>query len=343
MQDQPNYKMADHRKSVAKEKRVLLRRKILSSRITVVGGSIVILLSLLAIIGPLLTPYSPYDLSPNALQGPSSSHLMGTDEFGRDLATRIIFGARTSLGIGLSVALITAFFGSVIGLLGSYYHVVDNILMRIMDGLMAFPSILLAISLMAALGAKSGNVVLALSVVFTPYVARVVRSAALSIKDQLYIDAARVQGASDFRIILKHVTPNILSPLVVQVTFIFADAIINEASLSFLGAGVPAPAPSWGSTLLAGKTAIFESSWMVVFAGIVIILSVLGLNLLGDGLRDLLDPHVQNIRKRRSPFAFFRGLVSSDRGAATAPGVEHPLGEVEAVGERPDEGRGRNT
>ncbi|GAA4658341.1 ABC transporter permease [Arthrobacter cryoconiti] len=328
-------KVLTQRTLVAPSKRSMFVRKIMGSRFTVFGGSIVILLALLAIVGPLLTPYNPLELGPDALAGPSASHWMGTDEFGRDLATRILYGARTSLGIGASVALITAFFGATIGLLASYYRAADNILMRIMDGLMAFPSILLAISLMAALGPKTENVVLSLSVVFTPYIARVVRSAALSIKDELYIDAARVQGVSDLRIILKHVAPNILSPLVVQVTFIFADAIINEASLSFLGAGVPAPAPSWGSILLAGKSVIFESSWMVIFAGGIIILSVLGLNLLGDGLRDLLDPHVQNIRKKRKPFLIFRGLISSRRVPAAFADVEPLLEDQVDVDENP--------
>ena len=162
--------------------------------------------------------------------------------------------------------------------------------MRISDGLMAFPAILLAIAIMAAMGQQTSNVIIALSIVFTPYVARIVRSAALVAKEQTYVEALRSQGASLFRILWINIFPNVLSPLIVQATFVFADSIITEAALSFLGAGVPPPAPSWGNMLLDGKTLIYNAWWMTVFPGAFIMSTILAVNLLGDGLRDLLDP-----------------------------------------------------
>ncbi|MFT9846666.1 ABC transporter permease [Aneurinibacillus sp. REN35] len=287
------------RDSLKKQQRQLAIRRFFSNKLMVIGSVIVLFLLLIVMIGPLLTPYDPYEMEvADRLQGPSSQHLLGTDDFGRDLFTRIVYGAKVSMGIGFSVAMITSFMGMVIGLYASYYRTLDNILMRITDGLMAFPSILLAIALMAALGPKMGNVILALSIVFTPYIARVVRSSALVIKEETYIEAMRAQGASDTRIIWLHIAPNTLSPLVVQATFIFADAIITEASLSYLGAGVPSPNPSWGNILYDGKLVIFNAWWMVVFSGLVIVASVLGLNLLGDGLRDFLDPKTNNNKNK---------------------------------------------
>lgn len=297
---QVNIERAKIKHTLKKEQRNLFFRKFLSNKLMVIGSIIIVFLLLLTIFGPLFTPYTPYQMEPiDKLQGPSAEHLLGTDEYGRDLFTRIVYGAKVSMGIGLSVSIISSIIGLIIGLCASYFRYLDGILMRIMDGLMAFPSILLAIALMAALGPKTGNVILALTIVFTPYIARVVRSAALVIKEETYIEAMKAQGASTFRIIWQHITPNILSPMIVQATFIFADAIINEASLSFLGAGVPTPDPSWGNILYDGKMVIFNTPWMVIFSGIMIVLSVLGLNLLGDGLRDLLDPHIKGGKKKK--------------------------------------------
>lgn len=297
---QINIERAKIKHTLKKEQRNLFLRKFLSTKLMVIGSMIIVFLLLLTILGPLFTTYTPYEMEPiNKLQGPSAEHFLGTDEYGRDLFTRIVYGAKVSMGIGLSVSIISSIIGLIIGLCASYFRVLDGILMRIMDGLMAFPSILLAIALMAALGPKTGNVILALTIVFTPYIARVVRSAALVIKEETYIEAMKAQGASTFRIISRHITPNILSPMIVQATFIFADAIITEASLSFLGAGVPTPDPSWGNILYDGKMVIFNTPWMVIFSGILIVLSVLGLNLLGDGLRDLLDPHIKGGKKKK--------------------------------------------
>ena len=259
-----------------------------------------LVLVLLAVVGPFFTSYDQYEMSiVDRLLGPSGVHILGTDEFGRDLLTRIIYGARVSLLVGITVAVLSSLFGLIIGLYASFYKPLDHVLMRICDGLIAIPGILLAIALMAALGASALNVIIALTIVFTPNIARVVRASALVIKEQTYIEAMYAQGASNTRIIWLHIMPNTLSPLLVQATFVFAEAIISEAALSFLGAGIPAPEPSWGNILQAGKLVIYKAWWMVVVPGVFIILAVLSLNLLGDGLRDYLDPRTKNIPSRK--------------------------------------------
>ena len=278
--------------SMKKQQRKILFRRLLRNKGIVIGGITMIFLTLLALIGPIAVPYGPYEMIvTDRLQGPSAQHLLGTDNFGRDLLTRMAYGARMSLGVGLSVAFLSCLFGMIIGLLASYFRALDNILMRICDGLMAIPGVLLAIALVAALGPKQENIIIALTIVFIPNVARVVRSSALIIREETYIEAIRAQGASTWRIIALHIAPNTIAPLIVQASFIFADAIITEAALSFLGAGIPAPDPSWGNILYDGKVVIFNAWWMTVFPGILIVLSVLGLNLLGDGIRDHIDPH----------------------------------------------------
>ncbi|PLR95972.1 ABC transporter permease [Bacillus sp. T33-2] len=277
---------------IKKERRQLLLRRFLSNKLAVTGSIIIAAVILFTILGPLLASQSPYELAAKErLQAPSGEHVFGTDNYGRDLFSRVAHGAKVSIGVGFSVALITSLVGMLIGLYAAYNRVLDNVLMRICDGLMAFPAILLAIAIMAAIGPRTENVIIALAFVFTPYVARTVRSSALVIKEQTYIEALRAQGASSARIIWLNIAPNVISPLVVQATFIFADSIIVEAALSFLGAGIPAPAPSWGNLLYDGKMVIFNAWWMTIFPGIAIMLTVFGLNLFGDGIRDLLDPH----------------------------------------------------
>jgi peptide/nickel transport system permease protein len=281
-----------------KRERQLFIRRFLSNHHIVTGGIITIFLILVALVGPLLVTFDPYEmLTANRLQGPSAEHLLGTDNFGRDLLARIAYGAQTTMKVGVLTASICSILGMIIGLYASYYRVLDHILMRICDGLMAIPAILLAIALMAAIGPSTFNVIIALSVVLTPSVVRVVRSAAIRVREQTYIEAMRALGASPSRIIWFHIMPNTVSPLLVQATFVFAEVILTEAALSFLGAGVPAPHPSWGNILYDGKLVIFNTWWMTVFPGIMIFLSVLGLNLLGDGLRDLIDPHTKNTKK----------------------------------------------
>ncbi|RAR43067.1 ABC transporter permease [Paenibacillus sp. MDMC362] len=286
-------------KKLKKEQRALGYRRLRSNYGLLIGATIFVLLVILALIGPLFTTYGPYDMKVvDRLTPPGAEHWLGTDEFGRDLLTRLLFGARVSISVGLVVALLSSALGLVIGVYATYYKTLDHILMRICDGLIAIPGILLAIALMAALGASAINVITALTIVFTPNIARVVRSAALVVREQTYIEAMHVQGASATRIIWQHIVPNVLSPLLVQATFVFAEAIISEAALSFLGAGIPAPEASWGNILQASKLVIYKAWWMVVFPGATLVLSVLSLNLLGDGLRDLLDPRVkQKLRK----------------------------------------------
>lgn len=282
------------------EQRRLTFLRLRSNASLLIGGSILGLLILIAVFGPLLAPYDPYAMKVlDRLKPPGASHWFGTDEFGRDLLTRVFYGARVSIGIGLAVTLLSSILGLVIGIYAAFYRTLDHILMRICDGLIAFPGILLAIALMATLGASSTNVVIALTAVFTPNIARIVRSAALVVREQTYIEAMRAQGASQTRILWRHVVPNTLSPLFVQAAFVFAEAILSEAALSFLGAGIPAPEPSWGSILQASKPVISKAWWMVAFPGGALVLSVLGLNLLGDGLRDHLDPRSNSKRKRK--------------------------------------------
>lgn len=280
------------KKEMKDKHRSLMVKKFRSNKLALTGAIILTIIIISAIFFPLFISSSPYELDTvNRLQAPSPEHIFGTDNYGRDLLSRVIYGARVSLVVGFSVALLTALLGTIMGLYSAYYKRIDGLLMRISDGLMAFPAILLAIAIMASLGANTTNVIIALTIVFSPLVARTIRSASLVIKEQTYIEALKAQGASTSRIIWSNIFPNIISPLIVQATFIFADSIIVEAALSFLGAGIPAPAPSWGNLLYDGKTVIFNAWWMTLFPGLAIMLTVFGLNLFGDGLRDLLDPH----------------------------------------------------
>ena len=258
-------------------------------------SAIFLLLALLtAVLAPLLTPHDPTFLDPAVrLQGPSTEHWMGTDDRGRDVFSRVIYGGRVSLAIGLSVTLAAALLGSVLGLLSGYFPPLDTPIMRTLDGLMAFPSILLAIAIMASLGPSAVNVFIALAVVYTPTVARLVRSTTLVIKQQAYVESARSIGMANDEILRRYVFPNGLSPLIVQCTFVVAFAIISEASLSFLGAGVDPETPTWGNMLRDGQRVLQVAWWLALFPGIALVLTVLSLNLLGDALRDALDPRVR--------------------------------------------------
>ncbi|WP_144460520.1 ABC transporter permease [Siminovitchia fortis] len=286
------------KREIAKERRALFLRRVWANKMVVVGGVIIFLITLLALAAPLITQFTPYDLEAvNRLKPPNATHWFGTDNFGRDIFSRVVYGARVSLAVGLSVAIITGFLGLLIGMYSSFYRILDHILMRIADGLMAFPSILLAIAIMAVMGPKPINVVIAIVIVETPGVARIVRSAALVVKEQTYIEAARAQGASSWKIIWSHIAPNVLTPLIVQITYVFSVSMIIEASLSFLGTGIPVPEPSWGNILYDGKSVIQTAWWMTVFPGMFLLLAVLGSNLLGDGIRDLIDPQSNKAKK----------------------------------------------
>lgn len=279
------------RKKLLKEQRELQLHKFLRNRMSVVGLVIVIVMLTLAILAPVIAQCDPLTIDMKVrLKAPNAVHWFGTDSMGRDLFARVLYGARISMFVGFTVGIISGLFGMMLGLYASTNPYLDNILMRFCDGLKAIPSTLLAITLMTVLGADIKNVIIALTVVNTPSMARLARGSALVAREQTYVEAMRCLGASKSRILWKHIAPNILSPIIVQMTFVFASSIITEAALSFLGAGVPAPAPSWGNILNEGKSVIYNAWWMIVFPGTFTALSVLGLNLLGDGIRDMLDP-----------------------------------------------------
>lgn len=281
------------------EQRQLRKERLLASPGLIIGTVGFALVLALAILVPLIS-----DADPNAmavvdrLKPPSGAHILGTDEFGRDIFIRLMYGARVSLWVGGCVALFSCVLGVIIGIYASYFKVLDHILMRICDGLIAIPGILLAIALIAALGTSSWNVVVALTIVYTPSVARTVRASAMVVREQAYVEAAKVQGFSSFRILWKLILPGVISPLTVQASFIFAQAIISEASLSFLGAGIPAPAASWGNMLQASKQVFSKAPWTMICPGAAVILCVLSLNLLGDGLRDFMDPRTKGGAKK---------------------------------------------
>lgn len=279
------------RNRLLKEQRELLLHKFLRNRLAVTGGLITAAMLILAVLAPVLAPQGPLDMVvTDRLLAPSSAHLFGTDTFGRDVFTRILYGARVSMTIGFFVGLITMTVGMILGLFASYFKLLDEILMRICDGLNAIPSTLLAIAFMSALGASITNVIVSLSIVAIPRMARIARSQALVVKEQTYIEAIAAAGADPIHIMFRHIAPNILSPVIVQASYVFANAIITEAALSFLGVGVPVPEPSWGNILYEGKDVIYNAWWMIVYPAAFTALTVFGLNLFGDGLRDLLDP-----------------------------------------------------
>ena len=284
---------------ILREQRQIRRERFFSSPGLIMGLTVFILIVMAAIIIPAVANVDPNAMAiADRLKGPSLKHPFGTDEFGRDLMIRVLYGARVSLLAGGTVALLSCALGTVIGIYASYFKILDHILMRICEGLIAIPGVLLAIALMAALGVSNLNVIIALTIVYTPSVARIVRSSALVTREQPYVEAAKVQGAGSGRILRKLILPGVISPLTVQASFIFAQAIISEASLSFLGAGIPAPAASWGNILQGSKQVLQKAPWTVIFPGLAVVLCVLSLNLLGDGLRDYLDPRTAGRKKR---------------------------------------------
>lgn len=257
-----------------------------------IGFVLASIVVLAAILGPLLSPYDPVAQSiRERFQGPSAAHLLGTDNFGRDTLSRILHGYRTSIGVSLGAVGLATVLGGLIGLMAAYFGGwVDRILMRLMDILLAFPIILLAIAILAVLGPGSFNTGLAIGIVYTPIFARLARGPALTVLNWDYVSAARALGSSPARILARHVTPNILAPLMVQVTLSLSTAVLVEASLSFLGLGTQPPTPSLGLMLSESRNTMLLSPWVSVFSGLAILLASLGFNLFGDGLRDLLDP-----------------------------------------------------
>jgi peptide/nickel transport system permease protein len=271
----------------------LLRRR----RIAMIGAILVALNVLVAVFAPVIGRWEPQLLDVKArLAPPTLTHWMGTDDVGRDVWSRVVYGTRLSMLVGGVVMLFSFVGGIVFGLLGGYYRPLDNVLMRIMDGFMAFPPIILAIALMASLGPSVANVIVALGIVYVPRVARIVRGSVLVIRETPYVEAALALGVPDRRVLARHVLPNCLSPVIVQGTFIFAAAVLGEAALSFLGVGVPPQIPSWGNVLAEGRLYLQQAPWLTLFPGAAIMACILGLNLFGDGLRDLLDPKMQSVR-----------------------------------------------
>jgi peptide/nickel transport system permease protein len=269
-------------------------RRLLRNRNVVIGASIFLILLLAAIFAGALATHNPTRLYPgNRLKPPSADHYLGTDEFGRDVYSLVLHGARISLLVGGVTMILTSLGGIVIGLIAGYYKRLDLGIMRVMDGLMAFPGILLAIALMAARGPGVWNVIFALSVVYMPRTAIIIRSTVLSLRELDYVQAARALGRHDLNIAFRHILPNCVGPLLVQGTFIFAYAVLAEAILGFLGVGVPPYVPSWGNVIASGKNVIREAFWVSLFPGIALTLAGLSLNLLGDGLRDTLDPRLR--------------------------------------------------
>jgi len=266
-------------------------RRLLGHRSFLIGSIILVLFVSVAVFAPLLAPHGPTEIDYRTiLSPPSAENWFGTDAFGRDVASRMIYGTRVSLRIGLIVVVMTGILGTLLGTMASYVRWLDGLFMRTLDGLMAFPGVLLAIALAAALGPSEINAIIALTVTFTPRTARIVRASVLVVQGMQYVEAARAIGAGHARIVFRYIQANSLSPLIVQLTFVFAVSIIAEAILSFLGVGPPPPAPSLGNIIAEGRNYVQEAWWIAVFPGLAIAVAVLGLNLMGDGLRDVIDP-----------------------------------------------------
>lgn len=259
---------------------------------TMVGGLILFSLMVLMAVGaPYWGTIDPLELNPiERLRAPSLTHWFGTDMLGRDLYSRTVYGSRVSLAVGICVTTLSMSIGLTIGLVSGYHRHLDTIVMRVMDGLLAIPAILLAIALMALVSASVQTVIIALTIPEIPRVVRVVRAVVLSLREQAYIEASRATGAKLLRILVRHILPNTMAPLLVQGTYICASAVIVEAYLSFLGAGTPPEIASWGNVMAEGRTYVRIAFWIVLFPGLCLAATVLAINMIGDGLRDTLDP-----------------------------------------------------
>lgn len=269
--------------------RRLFRHKLFVSGLFLFG-----LILAAAILAPWITNVDPTKLAMRMkFREPSADWLFGTDNFGRSLWSRVLYGAQLSMLIGVSVVAINAVFGTLIGALAGYFRALDNGLMRVNDALMAFPAILLAIAITAALGPSTFNAILALAVVYIPRTARIVRASVIVLREMEYVQAAVAAGAGHWRILRRHILPNAMAPLIVQLSFLFAYAVLSEATLSFLGLGAVPPTPTWGNIMAEGRQYLSEAPWIITIPGIFLMITVMGLNLLGDGLRDVLDPRLR--------------------------------------------------
>ena len=258
-----------------------------------IGGAILVAMIAVAVFAPWLGTIDPQAVAPiKRLKPPSAEFWFGTDMLGRDVYSRVVYGARVSLVVGLAVAMFSTFLGLTIGLLTGYVRAVDAVVMRVMDGLMSIPSVLLAIALMALTKASIGNVIAAITLAEVPRVVRLVRSLVLSLREQPYVEAAISAGTTLPLILVRHILPNIVAPLLVQGTYVCGSARITEAILSFIGAGTPPNIPSWGNIMAEGRSMIQIAGTLILFPGIFLSLTVLAVNLLGDGMRDALDPRL---------------------------------------------------
>jgi peptide/nickel transport system permease protein len=269
--------------------------RLIRSRPTLAAGLVILVtMTALAVLAPWVAPHSPVRLSiANRLKPPSAIYWFGTDEFGRDVLSRAMFAGRVSLLVGFAVVVVSSLLGVTLGLVAGFFKRLDTPVARVIDAMMAFPEILLAISLVAALGPSLANVILALSIVYAPRLARIVRASTLVIRELPYVEAARALGVSTPRILVSHVLRNLISPVLVQGSFVFASAMLAEAALSFLGVGVNPEIPTWGNMINAGRDYVGTADWLMLFPGIAIVLAVLSLQMIGDGLRDLLDPRLR--------------------------------------------------
>ena len=279
--------------AVARLARGRVVRHLARHRAFLTGSALFLGVLVVAVLADAIAPTAPAAMRfRDRFTPPGAAFPLGTDNFGRNLLSRVVYGARLSLEIGFSVVVLTGVAGTLLGAAGGYFRRLDVWLIAILDALMAFPTVLLAVGITAALGPSAANAVIALTAVYTPRTARIVRASVLVIRELDYVQAARASGADHRRILLHHVLPNSMAPLIVQLTFIFAYAILAEAILSFLGMGPQPPTPTWGNIIAEGRVYMREAPWISLFPGLAIAVTVLGLNLLGDGLRDALDPRM---------------------------------------------------
>lgn len=256
------------------------------------GGLLIVLIAIIALIGPFFTA-DPVDISPTKrLKPPFEEFLFGSDFLGRDVFARVVHGARVSLIIGMTVAVLSVLIGLFLGLVAGYVRLLDAIIMRIMDGLMAIPAILLAIALISLSGATLTTVILAIVIPEVPRVVRLVRAVVLTVREEPYVEAAIASGTRMHHMLIRHILPNTIAPLIVQATYVCGSAMLTEAILGFLGAGIPPEIPSWGNIMAEGRTYFAITPWIIFFPGIGLALTVLAVNFLGDGLRDTLDPRI---------------------------------------------------
>lgn len=267
-------------------------KRLRKNKAAVVGGIFILLFIVVSIIGPMLTTQDPNAVDVlNKLEAPSAEHWFGTDNYGRDIFTRIIHGMELTLRVGFLSVTIGGIIGVIFGIVSGYYGGrVDTIIMRVMDVLLAFPGILLALAIVSVLGGSLQNVIIAVAIFSVPAFARIVRGSTLSVRKLEYIDAVKALGASDFRIIFKHILPNVMSPIIVQATLRIATAVLTASGLSFLGLGAQPPTPEWGAMLSDGRAFMADHPHVILFPGIMIVIVVLAFNIFGDGLRDALDP-----------------------------------------------------